>query len=79
MNKARPELESGLNLMEQASKLGHAGAKAEIIWADLLGRKNKDRMLGTDAAKAFQDLAEHGLPSAHMVCATAFHILKVYF
>ncbi|XP_026480336.1 protein sel-1 homolog 1 [Ctenocephalides felis] len=66
LNKARPELESGLNLMEQASKLGHAGAKAEIIWADLLGRKNKDRMLGTDAAKAFQDLAEHGLPSAHM-------------
>lgn len=67
LNKVRPDLEVGLSLMRQAASLNHKGAQAEVFWAELLGRGSKQRMPASSVVKVFQDLADSGLPSAHMV------------
>uniref|UniRef100_A0A6M2E3V6 Putative extracellular protein sel-1 n=1 Tax=Xenopsylla cheopis TaxID=163159 RepID=A0A6M2E3V6_XENCH len=66
LNKVRPDLEVGLSLMRQAASLNHKGAQAEVFWAELLGRGSKQRMPASSVVKVFQDLADSGLPSAHM-------------
>lgn len=66
LNRTRSDKSDGFALLKQAADKGHAKSQAKIAWAQLLG--NYIEMNFDDAKKTFLELAETGLPDAHMVC-----------
>jgi SEL1 protein len=54
----------GFVLLQKAAEKGHKLAKVNIAWAHLLG--NPLDLQIEDAKKTFEELAETGMPEAHM-------------
>ncbi|KAJ8880540.1 hypothetical protein PR048_017010 [Dryococelus australis] len=61
---SRSGKEEGYHLLREASRLGHHQARVQLAWAQLLGSGLLQDIPA--ALKAFQELAETGLPDAHM-------------
>lgn len=65
LNKTRGDKEIGHSVLADAARRGHPLARAKIAWAQLLG--HHPIQLNVEAAKlVFTELAEKGLPDAHM-------------
>lgn len=65
LNRTRSDKSEGFALLRQAADRGHAKSRAKIAWAQLLGSHTD--MNFDEAKKTFVELAEDGLPDAHMV------------
>jgi len=69
----RANKEEGYRLLVEAAKLGHREAKSILTWARLLGSPLGSTTLEVaindipNIFKIFKELADTGLPSAHMV------------
>lgn len=71
LNATRSNKEEAYKLLKSAAFLGHAEAWSMLAWARLLGTQFGSASGVQDipaAYEVFKDLAETGLPSAHMVC-----------
>lgn len=65
LNKTRGDKEIGHSVLADAARRGHPIAKVKIAWAQLLGHHPVP--LNTEKAReTFTELAEKGLPEAHM-------------
>lgn len=71
LNRTRSDKTEGFALLKQASDKGHPKAQAKIAWAQLMG--NHVEMDFNAARETFLNLADTGLPAAHMV--DTFHTL----
>jgi len=73
INAMRANKEEGYRLLVEAAKLGHREAKSILTWARLLGSPLGSTTLEVaindipNIFKIFKELADTGLPSAHMV------------
>lgn len=65
LNRTRSEKTEGFTLLKQAAEKGHLKAQAKIAWAQLMG--NHVDMDFDAARETFLNLADTGLPDAHMV------------
>lgn len=65
LNRTRSDKAEGFALLKQAADKGHAKAQAKIAWAQLMG--NYVEMDFDAARETFLNLADTGLPDAHMV------------
>lgn len=65
LNRTRSDKAEGIALLKQAADKGHSKAQAKIAWAQLMG--NHVEMDFAAARETFLNLAETGLPDAHMV------------
>lgn len=65
LNKTRSDKAGGFALLKQAADKGHLNARAKIAWAQLMG--NPIDMNFEEAKNTFLQLADAGLPDAHMV------------
>lgn len=65
LNRTRSDKAEGFALLKQAADKGHAKAQAKIAWAQLMG--NHVEMDFSAARETFMQLADSGLPDAHMV------------
>lgn len=65
LNRTRSDKTEGFALLKQAADKGHAKSRAKVAWAQLLGSYTE--MDFEQAKKTFVELAEDGLPDAHMV------------
>ncbi|XP_063222247.1 protein sel-1 homolog 1 isoform X4 [Bacillus rossius redtenbacheri] len=59
-----PSREEGYQLLGEAARLGHRQASVQLAWARLLGSGLAQDIPA--ALRTFQELAESGLPDAHM-------------
>lgn len=65
MNKTRSDKAGGFVILQQAASKGHLKAQAEVAWGQLMGNPVE---IDFEAAKTtFLNLADTGLPEAHMV------------
>lgn len=73
INAMRTNKHEGYRLLVEAAKLGHRGARSILAWARLLGTPLGPTSLRVviddipNIFKVFKELADTGLPSAHMV------------
>lgn len=73
LNATRSNTVEAYKLISAAATLGHREARSMLAWAQLLGTNinpSSSRSSSQDipaALQTFQELAETGLPSAHMV------------
>lgn len=65
LNRTRSDKSEGFALLRKAAEKGHAKSRAKIAWAQLLGTYTD--MNFDEAKQTFLELAEEGLPDAHMV------------
>ncbi|XP_049811336.1 protein sel-1 homolog 1-like [Schistocerca nitens] len=64
LNATRGNKQEAYRLLQQAANLGHTAAEIQVAWAQLLGSTLPQNL---EAAKdSFQQLAERGVPDAHM-------------
>lgn len=64
INKSRTDKTAGYEILIDAANRGHAKSNAQIAWAHLFG--NPLELNIDKAKKTFSELAESGLPEAHM-------------
>lgn len=64
LNKSRADKTAGYEILEEAAKRGHSKSGALIGWAQLFG--NPLEMNIAEAKRTFGQLAELGVPEAHM-------------
>lgn len=67
LNRTRSDKSEGFAMLKEAADKGHAKSRAKIAWAQLLGSHAELKF--DEAKKTFLELAEDGLPDAHMVSA----------
>lgn len=73
INAMRTNKNEGYRLLVEAAKLGHREARSILAWARLLGTPLGPTSLRVviddipNIFKVFKELADTGLPSAHMV------------
>lgn len=65
LNRTRSDKTEGFALLKQAAEKGHPKAQSKIAWAQLMG--NHVEMDFVAARETFIQLADTGLPDAHMV------------
>lgn len=65
LNRTRSDKTEGFAMLKQAAEKGHAKSRAKVAWAQLLGSYTE--MDFEEAKKTFLELADDGLPDAHMV------------
>lgn len=65
LNRTRSDKAEGIALLKQAADKGHPKAQAKIAWAQLMG--SHVEMDFASARETFLNLADTGLPDAHMV------------
>lgn len=66
MNRTRSDKSAGFAILQEAASKGHLQAQAKVAWGQLMGNPVE---IDVEAARtAFQELAEKGVPDAHMVC-----------
>lgn len=76
LNRTRSDKTEGFALLKKAADKGHAKSRAKIAWAQLLGTHTE---IDFDEAKTtFIELAEDGLPDAHMVSSDNVPIYIYY-
>lgn len=73
LSAMRANKSEGYQLLIEAAKLGHREARSMLAWARLLGSRlgSTSLRVSTDNIpgifETFKELADTGLPSAHMV------------
>lgn len=78
INAMRTNKHEGYRLLVEAAKLGHREARSILAWARLLGTPLGPTSLRVaiddipNIFKVFKELADTGLPSAHMVYIHAY-------
>lgn len=76
LNAMRANKSEGYELLIEAAQLGHREARSMLAWARLLGSRLGPASLRVSIDdilrifEIFKELADTGLPSAHMVCTS---------
>lgn len=68
LSATRPKKLEAYNLLNISASMNHISSRIAVAWAQLLGTPLPQDV--ASAKKTFEELAQLGVPDAHMVCVS---------